>query len=418
MEGIQAIYQEYDDYYDEEFIIYLAPMKIVVNENNVGTFVVTDDCKYVFNIGEDGSLTAADPETLLGVCVHTLNEDLEGNDVWIWKGFGDRDIKMTPADGKFVQLPDGIQTEYWVWSDGDIQAFTEVAIDGDDFYVNGMDRSLPEAWIKGKISDGKVTFPSGQYLGADMEIYYYSYFCGAEFSDEEDEDGEIIRVASLADNTVFSYDAEKKSITTEQGYIINSTADRLFPLYFYENADVAMQNRNPEAAPKAPYDLEYFESDWGNSIWFQLPNVDVDGNILMENKLFYEIYVDDVLQEFTIYDEDGSEVKTSLIPYAYDDWNDFWVAGEDHTVYIYTDVVNSIAVRSVYINENDEEVYSDMCWYGDSGVDAIDGQKRVVSEKWYDLQGRSVNGPAAGVEVKVATYSDGTVKRSKVMSVK
>ena len=174
MNGVQAIYVEYDEDYDEELIVYLAPMKVEINENNVGTFVVTDDCRYVLNIGEDGSLTSADPNMLLGVCVHTPDDTVEGNAVWIWKGFGDRDIKMVPANGEPVSLPEGIEVANWVMNDGYMNNFVQVAIDGDDFYVNGVDRSLPDAWIKGKIADGKVTFPSGQYLGADMEIYYYS----------------------------------------------------------------------------------------------------------------------------------------------------------------------------------------------------------------------------------------------------
>ncbi|MDE5872160.1 MAG: hypothetical protein K2H22_09495, partial [Muribaculaceae bacterium] len=173
MEGVQAIYEEYDYDYDESLMVYLAPMEVVINENNVGTFVVPEDCRYVFNIGEDGSLTAADPKMLLGVCVHTIDEGLEGNDVWLWKGFGDRDVKMVPATGEPISIPEGIDVVDWVMNDGYKDCFVQVAIDGDDFYVNGVDRSLPDSWIKGKIADGKVIFPSGQYLGADMEIYYY-----------------------------------------------------------------------------------------------------------------------------------------------------------------------------------------------------------------------------------------------------
>lgn len=416
MEGVQAIYEEYDYDYDESLIVYLAPMEVKINENNVGTFVVNDDCRYVLNIGEDGSLTAADPTMLLGVCVHTLDEELEGNDVWIWKGFGDRDIKMVPAVDQPVSLPEGVEVANWVMTDEYVYDFVQVAIDGDDFYVCGLDRSLPDSWVKGTIADGKVTFPSGQYLGADMEIYYYSYFCGAEFFDATDEDGDTYRACRFADSSVFSYDAEAGLLTSENGYIINSTAAELFPLYFYEDVTVGVQNRNPEAAPMEAYDLEYYSDDWGNRIWFQLPNIDVDGNILLISNLYYEIYANGELQYFNIFDEDDNEVRTSRIPYMYDDWNDFWVAGTDHTVYLNVSDVYSIGIRSIYVNENGEDVYSATAeWSDPDSVEGVVAGKTPVSETWYDLQGREIRGASSGVAVKVTVYGDGSVTREKVL---
>lgn len=413
MEGVQAIYMEYDDYYDMDFIVYLAPMEVVIDENNRGTFVVNDDSRYVLNVGEDGSLTAADPSMILGVCVHTINEELEGNDVWIWKGFGDRDVKMVPATAEPVSLPEGVEVSNWVMTDEYVNDFVQVAIDGDDFYVCGLDRSLPDAWVKGKIADGKVTFPSGQYLGADMEIFYYSYFCGAEFSDAMDEEGNPYRTCSYADSAVFAYDEELGKLTTERGYIINSTPEVLYPLYFYENVTVAIQHRNPEAVPEAPYDVEFFQDDWGQSIWFQIPNVDVDGNILMVNNLYYEIYVNDELLYFDIFTDEGNVEYTSRVPYLYDDWNDFWVAGSDHTVYIYEDDVRDIAIRSIYVNENGEDVYSELAeWSIDMSVHGVEAP---VSVKLYDLQGRQVDGSFKGVAVKVSTFGDGSVSRRKVV---
>lgn len=416
IEGVQAIYMEYDYDTDEDLIVYLVPMKMQVDEAGRGTFVATDDLKYVLNIEEDESLVAADPEMLLGVCVHTPDESVTGNDVWVWKGFGDMDIKMTPNEGTLLELPDGIETEDWVWQDQYDHTFVQVAIDGEDFYVNGMDRSLPDAWIKGKISDGKVTFPSGQYLGADMEIFYYSYFCGADFTIETDEEGNEVLMSSLADSAIFAYDPETKTLTTERGYVINSTADQLYPLYGYDQVTIGYQQRNPDSAPAAPYDLFINLSDWGNSVWFQLPNTDVDGKLLKEKNLFYEIYVNDELQSFMLYDEDWEMYESTLIPYNYDDNYDIYVAGKDHTVYLSPWEISSVAIRSVYINENGDEIYSALAREGESGISANDFGKSVVSEKYYDLQGRAVTGRTSGITIKVVTYSDGTESRVKTIS--
>lgn len=418
IEGVQAIYMEYDGDLDEDLAVYLVPMKVRIDESGRGTFVATEDLTYVFNIEEDGSLVAADPELLLGVCVHSAYEDATGEDKWIWKGFGDRDIKMMPNTAETVKLPEGLETEDWVWQDQWDHAFVQVAIDGEDFYINGMYRSLPEAWVKGKIADGKVTFPSGQYLGADMEIFYYTYFCGANFTEEEDEEGNPVLMSSLAESAIFAYDAESKTLTTERGYVINSTKDRLYPLYAYDQVSVGYQNRNPETAPAAPYDLELFLSDWGNSIWFQLPNTDVDGNLLNEKNLYYEIYVNGEIQTFFLMDENWDMYESTRIPYAYNDGFDIFVEGQDHTVYLYADDLTTISIRSVYINENGDEIFSAYAIEGETGISATDVNKTVVSEKYFDLQGRAIKGNTQGIIIKAVTYSDGTEERVKTISIK
>ncbi|MDE6058051.1 MAG: hypothetical protein K2F93_08570 [Muribaculaceae bacterium] len=424
MNGIQAIYEEDYEEYDQTLTVYLAPMELVVDDNGVGSFVVPDDCRYVFNIGEDGSLTASDPNMILGVCVHTLDEALEGNNVWIWKGFGDRDIKMEAQTATPLELPDGLEVYNWVMTDQYVNDFVKVAIDGDDFYIAGLDRSIPEAWVKGKISEGKVTFPSGQYLGADMGLFFYNYFCGADFLDETDEDGNTIRVCSYRDEAVFDYDAAERKITSvkDTGYIINSTPKQLYSLYFYEDVTVGVQHRNPEAVPAAPYDLVFsYDNEYGSTIWFQLPNTDEEGQILLVDNLYYEIYVDDEPIYFDIVDEDWNVESTTRIPYMYDDWNDFWVYDEDprdHTVYLYLDSdPYSIGVRSIYVNENGEDICSPITYWGEevSAVDGIGSEKKPVAVKWFDLQGRAVGADAVGIVVKVAEYADGSTVRTKML---
>lgn len=51
----------------------------------------------------------------------------------------------------------------------------------------------------------------------------------------------------------------------------------------------------------------------------------------------------------------------------------------------------------------------------DSGVDAIDGSKTLVSETWYTLDGRRISSPSAGLCIRQARYSDGTTSTTKVI---
>ncbi len=154
----------------------------------------------------------------------------------------------------------------------------------------------------------------------------------------------------------------------------------------------------------------------GDLVWLRIPNVDEEGNILVIDNLYYVIYVNVDLQYFDIVYEDWNVENTNRIPYLYDDWNDFWVAGEDHTVYLsYEGDVKSVGIRSIYVNENGEDIYSEMGYWGDpDSTDEIAGELLPVDVKWYDLQGRQMSGKGQGVSIKVATYSDGHTVRSKV----
>lgn len=414
--GVQAIYSDYDWETEEEVAIYVVPMEVVIDENQRGTFVATDDLEYRFNIGEDGSLTAADPNLLLGVCVHSADPEATGKDEWVWAGFGDRDIKMTPVTDTVITPPDGMETAEWVFSDSYGSSSATVGFSGDEVYVKGMATTMPEAWVKGIVSGDKVTFPSGQYLGVDNEIYYLSYFCGAEFTTETDEEGEEVLKASLADASVFSYDGEKNAMTSDNGFVINSTADRLFPLYAYDEVTVALQQRNPDAAPAAPYNLVYSADDWNTSIWFQVPNTDVDGNLLHTDRLYYEVIIDGAVKVFDLFDEATKEYNTTtLVPYAYTDWTDFWVDRADHIVNLYDEVKESVAVRSVYVDEDGRELRSEEAIEYMAGIDGVATGGEVASERWYDFTGRATARPESGIAIRVVTLTDGTVKAYKTI---
>lgn len=411
--GAQYLYPEYD--YDEEIIymLYVVPMKKVI-EGDTGTYVATDDMTYTFNVAEDGTLTSADPELLLGLCVE--NPYNEGE--WVWKGFGDYNITMRPVTAENTGLPEGLTAEDWVWqSPGETAAFVGVAIQDNDIYISGLDRDLPDTWVKGTIANGKATFPSGQYLGPDFETFYYHYLCGCKLTQRADpETGEFNTYAEMTDNIVFTYDAEKKLLTLEGEYMTNGSATQLCPLSGYGEVTVMLQKRNPLAAPAAPFDL-LLRSDYGAyAIDFQIPNVDVDDNIIKTSNLYYEITADDQVVTFTLYTPDWDSYTTELVPYSYDDQMDFWAQESYRSVYIYADEPQkSVSVRSVYINENGDKLYSEPCVYEVSGVENVTANRQPVSTQWFDLQGRPATDSARGISIRVTTYSDGSVSRSKVV---
>jgi hypothetical protein len=91
-----------------------------------------------------------------------------------------------------VTLPTGVQPKDYTlravfsvknetsgeYEDTSKEIVAKIAISGSDIYVAGLSYFYPEAYVKGTLAtDGTATFPSGQYMGADIfnEVYVSSF---------------------------------------------------------------------------------------------------------------------------------------------------------------------------------------------------------------------------------------------------
>lgn len=410
-QGAQAIDVAWDEY-DEEHILYLMPMLLQVDqETQQGTYVADPEMTYELVKGEDGAYHCTDATKLLGLCyIVGEGESLE----WVWTGYGDRDITLSEITSTPVEVPETAQKKLWVWTSHFTSRAVSVAIDGNDIYVAGMDPALKDAWVKGTISEGKVVFESGQYFGVNEALCTLSYFFGAKVSEATDEYDETYITGELTDKVEFDYDAENSilSVTGENGYAINSSATQTNIIQAFANVYIVDQHRNPETIPATPYNLVWQDSDLGTALWFQLPNTDVDGNLLNEENLYYEFFVNGELYTFSIDQYYDLLEDTTLIPYNLSGY-DFYVEGEDHTVYFYLEDFESIGVRSAYLNENGEWIYSETATISNSGVKGVESTQEIVSEECFDATGCRVNPENKGIQIVKTTYSDGSVRVSK-----
>lgn len=78
-----------------------------------------------------------------------------------------------------VEVPADLETETYVCTAASYLDMTnvsfnvQVGFDGNDVYVQGLLRSVPQGWIKGVKGNGVITFAKGQYLGdAEVNDYY------------------------------------------------------------------------------------------------------------------------------------------------------------------------------------------------------------------------------------------------------
>lgn len=422
IEGPQFVYDEYDDWEDELVKFYLVPMKLVTDEIGT-TYVPADDMKYVLKKTENG-YKAEDPDMMLGLARYGEIADNEGNPTgelsYAWTGFGERNISYEsrqPNNG--ITPPADATVEKWAFKDPYENELINVAIDGSDLYIQGIDRKVPDAWVKASISGDKVTIPSGAYLGIEEQVAYFSYLWGAHLEYDTDEDGNEQLRGSATDNVVFSYDAANKSLVLDDGYAICSMPDDFYLLTLYEKVSIYKQNRDVNTPPAKP---SYFAvTPMDEYLGFGLmdiviPPVDTEGNVLDKDKLYYRIYIQNELWEF--YPEEypylGLTEPMINIPYGLYDNDMIFISGTWHSILFDLELPkNECGVQTMYINEEGKPLYSEITSSDPTGVEDNIADRKVVSRSFYNIQGQAVSESYKGVKISKTVYDDGTVKVSK-----
>lgn len=275
-----------------------------------------------------------------------------------------------------------------------------VGFDGNDVYIQGLSEWLPEAWVKGTLSgDGKtVTIPSGQYLGKyEMELFGVSDYLFISAVNLETEEYEDI---------VFTYDTDAKTFSTAQDVLVLNDVDDTYEWYNDITLTPVVEMAATPATPSVV--LITTGGEYGASVQFDIPTVDVNGNEMLTSKLSYVIYVekDGQAQKLTleagVYEELAEDMTE--IPYTFTDEWDIYAGG--YMIYLNqgADEISSwtkIGVQSIYTGGG-ERHESEIGWYeieDEVYEDGIVGVKSQMSNVIYDMQGRRVSKPTHGLYI-------------------
>ncbi len=157
-------------------------------------------------------------------------------------GYGDAETVLTydpnyvAPSTELVALPTGAEYTGWymngvsVSKDGETPITNQnvnVALFGNDIYVQGISASFPNAWVKGTIDGTTVKFDKFQYVGA-----YGSNDCWFVGVDPVEE--------TMKDATA-TYDAVAKTITFADDVLINADADRIYYLNWFADVVVSAE---------------------------------------------------------------------------------------------------------------------------------------------------------------------------------
>ncbi|MGN0069111.1 MAG: hypothetical protein ACI350_05225 [Prevotella sp.] len=389
----QTVYSELVDgvwyYYDVRRMVY---------DKDKQTYVVDANATDITFSMEEGQLTQTEGNVMLGLTDGTGD----------WTYYGDANMVYTPFTDQVVEMPAGLEMEKWAMThDGGDGTFVSLGFSGNDIYIKGIDPDIPDACIKGTVEDGKVTFPSGQYLGPD-EFYGYHFYYVALDNDY-----------NVLDKLVFDYDADLKTMKSKGILSVNGGKTSANCLYAYEDPMFRRQADDAEtyepANPEITLFYTYSPTRPKHYLYFNLPVCDVEGSLLDSGKLYYNIYLDDEVLDF--YPDEYWNLSSIMtdIPYGYTEGSDIKTDGMQHQVAIYRTGYDRIGVQLIY-KDNGRELRSDIVYHeiNSTGIEQVQDGEDAVSVHYTDLSGRRLTAPVKGLNIKTVTYSDGSRKSFKV----
>lgn len=418
----QAIYADSDGENDYVYVAQVCHFEVSDPETGEGLYHSEEgDTKVTFK--KDGDSWVMQREE---VNDHPLIIGLVAADDASWCAYSDWDITLSPFFGETVTPPADLKPAEWVMNipvEGDYVAgkFVNVGFtDDDEVYMQGFSSMFPEAWIKGSLKDGKVTFPSRQYLGADEMNNTFGYFFGATEEEVYNEEWDFTYMEiTLADNLVLDYNADQSTMTTEGTLVINKGDSELSIIDSFSAPKLRVQGDVTDFTPANPVPGYFTEpGEYAGSLYFSFPSINNEGQLLDVSNLYYRVYVDGELMTFYTDEYEGLEEDTEEIPFTFSNMNNlgyFGTGDVTHFFYFTFTGYRTIDIQTLY--RDGENVYESKIVNaigGDSGVAGIDIENALRTE-WYDLSGRRVDNPGKGLWIKRAVMQDGTSVASKEM---
>ena len=390
-------------------------------DEDEGMPVVEDEGEIEFT-WQDGVLTQLG-DKFIGLCDATAD----------WFYMADQHIVYAPQTDEAITMPEGLNIQSYTMTylsdPTDLSKTKEtvvsVAIDGQDIYMGNLNNNNPDSYIKGTLAGGKATFPTRQYLGVDAYYNGHIYVLTGEAYVDTETYGSPVFNYNLNDEIVFDVDEDARNIVAQwpAAMITNVGPSTLSIISDYVAPALTAFDEVP-AVPAAPIftveDITVNTSSGWSVLHFTIPTVDVDGNKLNENKLFYNIYLDDEVFTFDPETYIGLSSAMTDIPYKFEDNINFdiYMSNGRHTVYIYTNDYDKAGVQSIY-TAGDQVNRSEIVYVNNpssSGINEVTTTAQVINTRYYDLTGRELSkAPLTGLYLQCTTYSDGTTATIKVM---
>ena len=387
------------------------------------TYVPSEDSTLTLTIKEDGSMKAEglNYRRMLAAGLCSTEQ---------WGGYGAWDIEVIPFDEKIVEVPSDMEVadKYWAYSQEGLGYgyFLNFAKGDEEIYLQGLSEYMPEAWIKASVEydldngQALLSIPQDQYLGIYLDSYYiYSKAVKITYNGNGEAAYQL-----MPDDYQYQliWDLDRNVITPKDPDITlmyNAAKDRVYYLEAFYDFEL-VHRESLDGVPANPYNLvyvDYFETYDEAELYFFVPGLSVEGDVLLTENLSYVIYLDD--DEWTFSSEDGYvgiDEDMTEIPWAFTSYDIRRWGSTQRQVAFFVHGISTLGVQSIY-RCGDKETRSDIVTISvdSDSVDSLADGRGVVNVEFYDLSGHRIATPSQGVFVKRVTFEDGSVRTSKIV---
>ena len=271
------------------------------------------------------------------------------------------DLKVTISEDIELPIepPTDLVTEKWAYTgvsywdtEEQVSKTLNIGFYGNEVYIQGLCKYLPNAWVKGTMEDNLITFPGYQFYGEYSSYKLYMRgLTGGSFGD-----GDVI----------FTYDAATSTLTTDQAiFLTGVTSAGSYGNFSAETNVVIKKIAERAATPATPMiNTIGFYSTY-ESVEFAIPVVDTENEGLIEEKLSYQLfYKDEIGTETPIVFTKDLYIKLtedmSVIPYGFTDNYDIFQG--EIALNMDWSKWTEIGIKSIYTGGN-ETHESPISWF-------------------------------------------------------
>lgn len=398
------------------------------------TFVPSEETRTIKFIKEEDGSYMMDGDYMMGV---TWNDE--------WQGYGEMGMVLEPFTATPVTAPSGLDYDYSYiladelngW-DTTILRPVGIAHDGNDVYIKGLASGMPDTVLKGEFDPAAntLTIPSDQFMGEFYNHYIFMMTGSGYTYYDEDWECDMVTFDIMEDPVVLNFDPEKKLYTPvvpegmENVYLIYNFGNTVaYPCEYYAVDRIYSQGELTDYAPVNPEiisieDISFFDPDYSYSFEFNIFGDNKDGQILRDDCIFYNIYINGELYTFTAeeYPELADAGYSSLtdVPVFLSAGDDIYAYGNYHGIAFKAQGIETVGVRALYI-DGDKRGESQIVTVDKEG-NPVDGVSNIYDDciggvkEYYDLFGRRVTGSEGGTVIIERTIGkNGKVETRKII---
>ena len=409
----------YDDYAGDLYAYRMVPQpEIIEGETWLQYVPDTQETTLRYFIKDDGSVKQYEtsyydseniyPMVMLGLAIE------DGT----FAGMGDWNQEYDIHSETLVEVPDDIEFSRYALSCTYDDYFVNVAFAGNDVYIKGIYNGLPDGVIKGSLTDSHhITFASKQFLGLDKDFSFFAYVIGCNYDLVWNEDWQDYEeVVTPKDDFSCEIDQETGKIIISDYISISAYTDFIYGMSVIYKGSMTPQPMgtayvNP-CDPTYLYVQDY--NDGTTMVIINIPKVDVNGMLFDYSQLYYRVYVDNEPFEFLPDAYACFDKPTTDIPYGLEDGIYFDVATQMHSFILDCSGWNKLGIQTVY-KDGEQQLASNIVEYGESSVKDISTDSDILSIDYYDLTGKIVTNPSAGLYIRKCVLANGELIATKLL---